>query len=124
MNPMKSISRIKKVYFLAFVYFNSIASSALAADAPPAPVTITPFGPASGDFEVIIASVLEKLIQFGTLLLAVMIVWTGFLFVKSGGAPDQLATAKKSLIATIIGGAIILGAMGLSELVVDTVGGV
>ena len=32
-----------------------------------------------GDFLTLVTTILEKLIEFGTLLLAVMIVWTGFL---------------------------------------------
>lgn len=84
-------------------------------------IGIEPFGPS--DLEVVIQTILTKLIQFGTLLLAVMIVWTGFLFVTAGGSEDKLKTAKASLLWTIVGGAIILGALGISELVFDTVGG-
>ena len=86
-------------------------------------IHIEPFGPARREDPTIINSILDMLIQFGTLLLAIMIVWTGFLFVTAGGNEDKLKKAKTALFTTIIGGAIILGALGISELIVDTVGG-
>lgn len=75
------------------------------------------------DFTTVVTAILSKLIEFGTLLLAVMIVWTGFLFVSAGGSDERLKKAKTSLIATLIGGAIILGALGLSELIQSTFSG-
>jgi hypothetical protein len=58
--------------------------------------------------------VLTGIVQLLTPVIVIMFLWTGFLFVKAQGAPEALTKAKSSLMYTIIGAALVLGAKGLS----------
>ncbi|MCK5095805.1 MAG: TrbC/VirB2 family protein [Candidatus Pacebacteria bacterium] len=78
-----------------------------------------PIGDAT--FNSILTNLLNILVALGAIVLAIMIVYTGFLFVRSGGNEERLKEAKNSLTYVIIGGAIILGALGIQEVIKDTV---
>jgi hypothetical protein len=75
----------------------------------------------TGDFATILNRVVDYMIDYGIVLLGAMVVWTGFLFVKAQGNEKDLGPAKQSLIWTIVGGAIIIAAKGISLLVQGTV---
>ena len=64
---------------------------------------------------------LEGLVLLLTPVIVVMFLWTGFLFIKSEGNPEQLKTAKAALMYTIIGAALVLGAKGFSLVIASTV---
>ncbi len=55
----------------------------------------------------------------GIPLVAVMIIYSGFLFATAGGKEKQLETAKKTFYWAIIGAAIIIGAGVISGAVQD-----
>lgn len=63
----------------------------------------------------------KDIAEIGAAVLAIMIVYTGFLFVKAQGNETKLAEAKKSFTWVIIGGAVILGAWVLSEAIEKTI---
>ena len=59
--------------------------------------------------------------EIGAVVLAVMIVYSGFLFVTAQGNEQALQKAKESFKWVLIGGAIILGAWVLSEAILQTI---
>ena len=61
--------------------------------------------------------------EIGAILLAIMIVYSGFLFVTAGGNDAKLQKAKDSIKYVIIGGAIVLGASGIAKLIEQTLTG-
>ena len=67
-----------------------------------------------------IVKVLKGVIELLTPVIVLMFLWTGFLFVKAQGKSEDLIAAKKSLMFTIIGAALILGASGLSRVLQAT----
>lgn len=65
--------------------------------------------------------ILEIVIAISTPIIVLMIVYSGFLFVKAQGNPEGLVTAKKAMMWTMIGAIIILGAFVLSKAIEGTV---
>ena len=79
-------------------------------------ITLTLQNPLTGvntlpDF---ITKVMTGIVELLTPVIVIMFLWTGFLFVKAQGKAEELVAAKKSLMYTIIGAALVLGAKGLS----------
>ncbi len=62
----------------------------------------------------LIVKILDIVVQIGGYIAVLAIVWSGFLFVKAQGSPEELKTAKQAFFYTIIGVAILLGAKGLA----------
>lgn len=65
--------------------------------------------------------VIAVIIQAGTYVLVVMIIYSGFLFVTAQGNEGQIGRARQTLLYTVIGGAILLGAWILAVAVANTV---
>lgn len=68
-----------------------------------------------------IEALLNIVITIGVPIVALAIIYTGFLFVTAQGKPDKLTTAKKALTFTLIGAALLLGAWVLANAIVGTV---
>lgn len=69
----------------------------------------------------LIKTILEGAIKIGIPVIALAIIYSGFLFVKARGNPKEIETAKSSITYTLIGAAILLGAWALAQLISDTV---
>ncbi|MEK7588266.1 MAG: TrbC/VirB2 family protein [Patescibacteria group bacterium] len=83
---------------------------------------VNPLGPNGADnLNDFIKKILEGIIKIGIPIIALAIVYCGFLFIQARGNSKELETAKQALIYTIIGAAILLGAWALSQLISDTV---
>ena len=54
-------------------------------------------------------------------IVILMIVYTGFMFVKAQGNPQKIAEARRALMWTIIGGMLVLGAYALAMAVKATI---
>lgn len=68
-----------------------------------------------------VRNILEGVIKIGVPLVALAIIYSGFLFVSALGNPGKIEEAKSALTNTLIGAALLLGAWALSELIVETV---
>lgn len=68
-----------------------------------------------------VRAMLGVVVRIGVLVLGIMIVYSGFLFVTAQGNTQKLEEAKKSFIWVVIGGAIVLGAWGLSLAIADVI---
>lgn len=76
-----------------------------------------------GSISELIRSVLVKALQIGIPLVALAIIYSGFLFVFARGNEEKLSTAKSALLYSIIGAAILLGSWAIAELIQNTVVG-
>jgi len=63
----------------------------------------------------LVKKVLEVVLQIGVPVAALFIVYSGFLFVKARGNPEELKTAKNTFMWVIVGTAILLGAWVLAQ---------
>lgn len=59
-------------------------------------------------------ALLEGLVYVGTIALLLGLVWTGAQFVLAQGSEEGLKKARQSLMWTVIGGVILLGAEGIA----------
>ena len=57
----------------------------------------------------------------GTPLIAVVIIYSGYLYVSSMGDPNKVKHAKEMLLNALIGGALLLGSFVIAELISGTV---
>jgi hypothetical protein len=68
-----------------------------------------------------IEGALRAVVTIALPIVAFFIVYSGFLFVKAQGNPDELKTAKENFKWVILGSALILGAWVLATLIAGTV---
>lgn len=70
----------------------------------------------------LIQRILDALIQLAIPVAVLFIVYAGFLFVTARGDEKKLETAKATLLYTVIGIAILVGASFIASVVQNTVG--
>lgn len=68
-----------------------------------------------------LAAILDVVIKIAIPIIILMIVYSGFLFIKAQGKPEELVIARKSIMWTLVGAAVILGASLLSYAIQGTV---
>lgn len=69
----------------------------------------------------VILKFLEGALKIGIPIVALAIIYCGFLFVAAMGNSEKLQKAKDSLLYTLIGAGVLLGAYALAQLVNETV---
>lgn len=69
----------------------------------------------------LIKTVLEGAIKIGIPIIALAIIYSGFLFVMARGSSEALQKAKDSLLYTLIGAAVLLGSWAIAQLITETV---
>ena len=65
---------------------------------------------------------LTKALELGIPVVALAVIYCGFLFVAARGNSEKLTKAKAALLYTLIGAAILLGAWAIATLLQNTVG--
>ena len=68
-----------------------------------------------------IKTFLEGVLKVGIPIVALAIIYCGFLFVSARGNSEKLSKAKDALLYTLIGAAILLGSWAIAQLISDTV---
>jgi hypothetical protein len=71
-----------------------------------------------------IHDVLVGVVKIGIPIVALAIIYSGFLFVAARGKPEAITHAKDALLYTLIGAGLLLGAWALAKLIVDVVGNI
>jgi hypothetical protein len=69
----------------------------------------------------LIEKILELVVLIGTPVVALFIIWSGFLFVSAQGNPTKLTTARTTLMYTLIGAALVLGATVIAKAIGGTI---
>jgi len=73
------------------------------------------------DIPSFIVAIIKIVLVVGVPLVALAIIYSGFLFVQAQGNKDKLETAKKAILYSIIGAALVLGAFVISNAIQGTV---
>ncbi len=113
------------LYYLLniFGFVNKVFAQGLGGSAPnpslPSPTLTNPLK--SESILDLLTALLDVIVQVGIPLIALAIVYSGFLFVKAQGNESELSEAKKTLYWTVIGAAIVLGALVISQVIQTTV---
>ena len=105
-----------------FGLVNKVFAQAPGQGQPTPPIKLeNPLGPGTGSLLILLTKLLDIVREVGIPVIAIFIVYSGFLFVKAQGNDSQLSEAKKTLYWTIIGAAIVLGALVISQVIQTTV---
>lgn len=75
----------------------------------------------AGSIPELLAIVLQGLVQIGSIILVLMLVWVGFKFVVAQGNEEEIRSARDALMWTVIGGLVLLGAQAIATLIQATV---
>lgn len=97
-----------------------LISKAHAVTGGTAPSLQNPLGD-TDTIEKLITAILNIVVQIGLPAIALAIVYTGFLFVAASGNETKLAEAKKTLLWTVIGAGVILGAFVIKTAICGTI---
>ncbi|MFZ1074893.1 MAG: hypothetical protein WAN50_00775 [Minisyncoccia bacterium] len=62
----------------------------------------------------LLTSILGFVVQIGSIIVVLMLVYVGFLFVTAQGNDSKLSQARNALLWTVIGALILLGAQGIA----------
>ena len=68
----------------------------------------------------LIKKTLEGLLKIGIPIVALAIIYSGFLFVSAMGNTEKLGKAKTTLMYTLIGAAILLGSLAIAKIISTT----
>ena len=102
-----------KTFLLFFLFFGILVSSVNAAviEIP------NPLGTGGSDIPTLIGTIANWLLGIGTVIATIIVLWSAFLFMTSGGNKDRVTQARQTLWYAIIGLAILLLADGVSLLI-------
>lgn len=85
------------------------------------PTIQNPLGVNNTSVEKILLKVMNIVATIGAIVVVFFIIYSGFNFVTAGGDEGKVTKAKEMFFATVIGGAILLGADVIANIVVQTV---
>ncbi|KKS04696.1 MAG: hypothetical protein UU82_C0010G0019 [Candidatus Nomurabacteria bacterium GW2011_GWC2_41_8] len=71
----------------------------------------------------LIQTILEGALKIGMPVVALAVIYCGFLFVFARGNPEKLTKAREALLYTLIGAAILLGSWAIAKMISATVTG-
>ena len=91
--------------------------------APPGPPCSTTFCNPIGysTFMEFVQAILQVVLKIGIPVAAMFIIYSGFLFVKAQGNPEELKKAKSAFTYAVIGTAILLGSWLLAKGIESTI---
>lgn len=69
----------------------------------------------------LIQKILDGALRIGIPVVALAIIYCGFLFVSASGNTDKLTKAKDALLWTLIGAAVLLGSWAIAKMISATV---
>ena len=114
---MKFIKRnVDKLALLSFIIFAPFLK--VLADCAPGTVCNPISVNNVNDF---VKTLLIGAIKIGIPIVALAIIYSGFLFVSAQGNSKEIETAKKSLMYSLIGAAILIGSWAIAQLISNTV---
>jgi len=80
-----------------------------------------PLGDKLTDIPSFIKAIVEIVLYVGIPIVALAIIYTGFLFVAAQGNSEKITKAKKALMYVLIGAALLLGAFVIANAIQSTV---
>ncbi|MFT7328161.1 MAG: hypothetical protein ACI870_000341 [Crocinitomicaceae bacterium] len=73
------------------------------------------------DIPKLVRTILDIVLTIAVPIIAVAIIYTGFLFIAAQGNPEKLKVAKDTLLYVLIGAAVLLAAYVIAEAIESTV---
>lgn len=115
----------QKFVLMSYTILFPIISFAVDTDTPPDPCVGKICNPIPDITSIpgLIEKILKGVIQIGMPIVALAIIYSGFLFVFARGNSEKLTKARETLMYTLIGSAILLGSWAIAEMISATVTG-
>ena len=79
--------------------------------------------PGVSDVPSLIQQILTGILKIGMPVVALAVIYCGFLFVFARGNSEKLTKAKDSLLWTLVGAAVLLGSWAIAQMISATVTG-
>lgn len=76
---------------------------------------------AGTDLKKLLSDILKVVVEYGSVVVVLMIVYVGYLFVTARGEPGKITTARTALLWTVVGALILLGAQAIALAIQATV---
>lgn len=107
-------------FILPLVFF--VPMFVLFAQSGPSGTTIqNPLGPNNTSVQNLLLKIMNLVATVGGIVVVLFIIYSGFKFVTAGSSDSDRTKAKDMFYATVIGGAILLGADVIANVVVNTI---
>ena len=74
-----------------------------------------------GSFSGFVQAILNIVVKIGIPIAAIAIIFSGFLFVKAQGNPEEITKAKTAFVWSVVGTAILLGAWVFAQAIGTTI---
>ncbi|MFA6408261.1 MAG: TrbC/VirB2 family protein [Candidatus Paceibacterota bacterium] len=89
----------------------------------PAALAETLINPLSGGASLssFLSNILSFVVQIGTIVIILMVVFVGYKFVVAQGVPGKIEEAKNMLLWTVVGALVLLGAQAIASAIQSTV---
>ncbi len=118
------IAFMKNIFWLFINFFLLLPTNVFGietggGDSPTSPFLPNPLGK-NTTISSFIAKILEIVIYIGGIVAVFFIIYSGFLFVMARGNEDKLKGAKQTILYTVIGVAILLGAVVIQTIIKGT----
>jgi hypothetical protein len=110
--------------FALIIPFAFIGAAPSTTDAPGVNINAKIQNPLGDNMDTVpkfIEAIINIVLIVGIPLLVLAIIYAGFLFVKAQGNSGELEIAKRTLLYTVIGGALLLGAFVIANAIGKTV---
>lgn len=82
---------------------------------------VNPLGDKVNDLPSFIYMILEIVFEIGAVVSVLAIIYVGFMFVRARGNSEELVTARRALLYTAIGIAVLLGAVLIATVIDSTI---
>lgn len=115
-----TLSNISKYISILAVIFASFANPVTIFGATEENVIKNPL-PGINDIPQFIEIIIKIVLTVGVPILVLAFIYAGFLYVKAQGNPGELEVAHRTLLYTVIGGALLLGAFIIANAIGSTV---
>lgn len=116
----KNLNKIALVIYVALIPVISFAADNNTPSDPSQGKILNPLATTS-TLPDLIQTFLIGAIKIGIPIVALAVVYCGFLFVAARGNSEKLTKAKDALLYTLIGAAILLGALAIAKMISATV---
>ena len=121
-NLTKSLFRVILIAFLILAPVLSFAENTeTTPNNPNAGRIVNPLGSSVTSLPDFIHTLLTGVLRVGIPVVALAIIYCGFLFVSARGNAEKLTKAKDALLYTLIGSAILLGSWAIAQMISGTV---
>jgi len=116
------MSKKLSILFILMVFGVFVLAFSVKATLPPPQSTSIDNPLNANDFTTLLKDIIKWVVRIGELVAVVMIIYSGLLFMTSGGIEEKVTKARKSLTWSLIGLAVLLIGEGWIYILKDLLG--